>query len=394
MIDYQQRGLVPAKHHIQLRKPAGGGVYYEEAYTRQGFEGPYAMLYHEHPITDDAALRPSERGHPAPVEAAPEDGTLRRRLFQSTRVPPGGEVLSAWLPWLFNSDLVVLFARPSASDAVYYANGDGDELVFVMEGRGRIETAFGWLPYRDGDYVWIPRGVIHRWHLEPGAAHHLMQLEARPELHVPRQFRNAAGQLRMDAPYSHRDFVRPEGAVYAPGSAPAGPYTVVYKRRERFTERTMEHHPLDVVGWDGALYPVAFAIEKFQPKTGLVHLPPTVHATFAGEGFLVCSFVPRVVDFHPEAIPCPYPHASVDCDEIILYVRGNFTSRKGVGPGALSLHPAGVPHGPHPGAYERSIGAQRTDELAVMVDTFEPLLPTPNALATETREYHDSWHAG
>lgn len=390
MIDYQRRGTVPPKHHIQHRRP-DGGVYYEECFTRQGFEGAYSILYHQFPITDDVEVRASSRGWPAPVEAVPEDGTLRRRLFQSTRIPSGGTMLDARVPVLFNSDLTVLFARPTRSDDVYFSNGDGDELAFVMEGSGRLESAFGWLPFRAGDYVWIPKGAIHRWHFD-GADNHVMVFEARGEVRIPRQFRNASGQLRMDAPYSHRDFVRPEGFVWTPDQGSGGSHTVVYKRRDRFTERTMLHHPLDVVGWDGTVYPVAFAIEKYQPKTGLVHLPPTIHTTFAGDGFVVCSFVPRLVDYHPEAIPCPYPHTSVDCDEIILYVRGNFTSRRGVGPGAVSLHPAGVPHGPHPGAYEASIGTHRTEELAVMVDTFQPLKTTPNALAIEVRDYHRTWH--
>jgi homogentisate 1,2-dioxygenase len=167
---------------------------------------------------------------------------------------------------------------------------------------------------------------------------------------------------------------------------------VVFKRRDRFAERTTDHHPLDVVGWDGTVYPVAFAIEKYQARTGMVHLPPTSLLTFASDGFVVCSFVPRLLDYHPDAIPCPYPHTSVDCDELLLYVRGDFTSRRGVGPGDLSLHPAGVPHGPHPGAYEGSIGARRTEELAVMVDTLAPLRMTPNALAIEAQGYHESWH--
>lgn len=392
MIDYERRGQLPPKHHIQFRKP-GGGVYYEECFTRRGFDDQYSILYHVHPITDDAVLSPSTRGWPAPVEAPPPDGALKRRLFQSRAVPAGGSVLDARIAVLFNEDITVLFARPDKTDDVYFSNGDGDELVYVFEGEGRLESSFGWLPFRTGDYVWIPKGTIHRWHFATGT-NHLMFFEANQGIHVPRQFRNPAGQLKMDAPYSHRDFVRPEGFAWTPEASDSGPHRVVYKRRGRFSERQMPHHPLDVVGWDGTVYPVAFAIEKFQPKTGLVHLPPTIHTTFAGEGFVVCSFVPRVVDYHPEAIPCPYPHTSVDCDEIILYVRGNFTSRKGVGPGALSLHPAGVPHGPHPGAYERSIGTQRTDELAVMVDTFKPLRTTANALAIESREYHGTWHPG
>jgi homogentisate 1,2-dioxygenase len=392
MIDYQRRGSLPAKHHTQLRR-ADGGVYYEECFTRVGFEGAYSILYHAHPITDDVSLRPSKRGWPAAMATLPEDGVLKRRLLQTLTVPSGATMLDARVPLLFNRDLTVLVARPTRSDDVFFSNGDGDELAYVYAGSGRVESSFGWLPFVTGDYVWIPKGTIHRWHFD-GENNHLMVVEAPGELHVPKQFRNPSGQLRMDAPYSHRDFVRPDGFAWTESQGAGGEHTVVFKRRERFTERTMPHHPLDVVGWDGSVYPIAFAIEKFQPKTGLVHLPPTIHATFAGEGFVVCSFVPRIVDFHPDAIPCPYPHTSVDCDEIILYVRGNFTSRKGVASGSMSVHPAGVPHGPHPGAYEKSIGSQRTDELAVMIDTFAPLETTANALAIESRDYHASWNPG
>ncbi|MDP3278198.1 MAG: homogentisate 1,2-dioxygenase [Deltaproteobacteria bacterium] len=390
MLDYQRRGSVPAKHHITHRRPDGAGVYYEECFTRQGFDGAFSILYHAFATTDDTETVKSSRGWPAPVSVEPQDETVRRRLFDGNKIPVGGCMVDSRIAMLFCSDLVILLARPTQSDDVYFSNGDGDELVYVYGGKGRLESSFGWLPFQTGDYVWVPKGVIHRWHLE-GEGHAFLVMEARKELRIPKQFRNASGQLRMDAPYCHRDFVRPEGAAWEPSMGESGPCTVVYKVRDRFSQRTMPHHPLDIVGWDGNVYPVAFPIGKYQPKTGLVHLPPTSHLTFAGEGFVVCSFVPRIVDFHPEAIPCPYPHTNVDCDEVLLYLDGNFTSRKGVGPGCMSLHPMGVPHGPHPGAYERSIGAQTTTELAVMIDTFAPLAITANALALETREYHDSW---
>ena len=208
---------------------------------------------------------------------------------------------------------------------------------------------------------------------------------------IPAAFRNPVGQLRMDAPYTHRDFVRPVGPIATPESPLEGPRELIVKKQGTFTRYTLDTPAMDVVGWEGFVYPVALSIEKFQPKTGLVHLPPTVHATFEAPGLLVCSFVPRMLDTHPQAIPCPYPHSSVDCDEVILYLRGNFTSRRGVGPGAISLHPSGIAHGPHPGAYEASIGATRTDELAVMCDTFKPLAPTPQAANLEDRGYHESW---
>jgi homogentisate 1,2-dioxygenase len=293
------------------------------------------------------------------------------------------------VPILFNRDVTVLLARPDVSDDVYFANGDGDELWFVEEGSGRLESLCGWLDVKTGDYVWVPKSLVHRWHIEKTMR--LLGFEAHSGVFIPEAFRNPVGQLRMDAPYTHRDFVHPRGPIATPEKVQEGPRELLVKKQGSFTRYATENHVMDVVGWDGFVYPFAFAIEKFQPKTGMIHLPPTVHATFESKGFLVCSFVPRVTDTHPQAIPCPYPHSSVDCDEIILYVRGNFTSRRGVGPGAISLHPAGVAHGPHPGAYEGSVGSTRTDELAVMCDTYEPLVPTAQAANIEDVAYHDSW---
>jgi homogentisate 1,2-dioxygenase len=290
---------------------------------------------------------------------------------------------------LFNADVVVLLARPTETDDAYFANGDGDELWYVQEGSARLESPCGWLDVGAGDYVAVPRSLMHRWHVT--APMRLMGFELASGLMIPRDFRNPVGQLRMDAPYTHRDFKRPKGPIATPDQIQDGPKVLVVKKGGAFTRFELEHPPMDVVGWDGFVYPWAFPIEKYQPKTGLVHLPPTIHGTFASPGCLVCSFVPRVVDYHPQAIPCPYPHSSPDCDEIILYLRGNFTSRRGVGPGAISLHPAGIAHGPHPGAYEASIGTTRTDELAVMMDTFKPLIPTVQAKNLEDPAYHDSW---
>jgi homogentisate 1,2-dioxygenase len=216
-------------------------------------------------------------------------------------------------------------------------------------------------------------------------------MEAHGAIFIPKNFRNPLGQLRLDAPYTHRDFVRPTGPIAEEDRLPDGPSVLYVKKLGQHTQFNAIHPIMDVLGWEGFVYPFVFPIEKYQAKTGLIHLPPTIHATFEGDGFLVCSFVPRVVDFHPNAIPCPYPHSSVDCDEVILYLRGNFTSRRGVGPGSISLHPAGIPHGPHPGAYEASIGSQRTDELAVMVDTYLPLNWTDYGEAIEQTGYHESW---
>jgi homogentisate 1,2-dioxygenase len=393
VIDRQSCGVFPAKPHTAFRDPAGN-LLYEEMHTRGGFGGPFTYLYHRYPVTAHTEVSMASRGFGAPV--AQDDGRfpLRRRLYISDRIPAGGQLLDRRTPVLFNRDVTVWLARPTESDDAYFVNGDADELWFVHEGSARLESVCGWLDVKAGDYVWVPKGILHRWHLKEREMR-LMCFEASGGVRVPDDFRNPVGQLRMDAPYTHRDFVRPTGPIATMESAknPEGPKEMFVKREGRFQRYALERSPMDVVGWDGFVYPFAFAIEKYQPKTGLVHLPPTIHATFAGPGFLICSFVPRVTDFHPDAIPCPYPHSSVDCDEVILYLRGNFTSRRGVGPGAISLHPAGIAHGPHPGAYEASIGSTRTDEMAVMCDTYLPLVPTAQAVAIEDAGYHESWRA-
>ena len=373
-------GSLPAKPHIAFRSPEGK-LRFEECLTRKGFDGEFSILYHEGPPMTDDRIGPCEPGRfdPKPARETPRQ-PLRRRLLLGEKAPEG------FTPILKNDDVVVsLFRLPKeAAPDDGFCNGDGDDLFYFFEGMGTLETPFGDLPVKGGDYVCVPRGVVRRFRIS--APFEGILFELRGGLHIPREFRNPVGQLRMDAPYSHRDFVRPAFRGPRPG-----PKRIVVKKEDSFVERFPAASPFDVVGWDGTVWPFAFPILAYQPRTGLVHLPPTIHSTFAGRGALVCSFVPRVTDTHPDAIPCPYPHTSVDCDEVLYYVRGNFTSRRGVGPKAVSLHPAGVPHGPHPGAYEKSIGTRSTDELAVMMDTFLPLRLTPEALALEDPAYHDSW---
>jgi homogentisate 1,2-dioxygenase len=267
-------------------------------------------------------------------------------------------------------------------------DGDADQLVYIHRGSGTLRSQLGDVAFAQGDYVFVPRGLLHRFLIDgkPGTQHWLW-FSLLGGLHLPKQWRNEVGQLRMDAPYSERDFARPNLQP---------PYDeqireIVVRRAGQWHGFTSEDSPMDVVGWDGAVYPWAFPILAFQPRVSSIHLPPTWHGTFSARGALICSFVPRLVDFHPDAIPCPYPHSSTHCDEILFYCDGNFTSRKGVGPGSISHHPMGIPHGPHPGAYERSIGTTRTDELAVMCDTFLPLQVTEAALAIEDAGYHDSF---
>jgi homogentisate 1,2-dioxygenase len=383
MLDRVAFGDIPRKHHIQLRG-ADGALRYEECITREGFDGPYTIAYHlRRPHT---ARQVEARARFRVAEPAPA-GALRRRHYDSNRLKDGGTPLEARTPLLFNRDVVTSVVRPTASDGAYFVNGDADELFFVLEGGGTLRSQLGDVPFEKHDYVCVPRGTIHRFELEVGKQQHWLSLECMGGVGVLKQFRNASGQLRMDAPYCHRDFRRPTFA----GPTDEGIRHVVVKRNGAFHGYDYDESPFDVVGWDGTVYPWAFPILAFQPRVGQVHVPPTWHGTFAARGALICSFVPRLVDFHPEAIPCPYPHSSVDVDELIFYCDGNFTSRRGIGPGSISFHPAGIPHGPHPGAYEASIGSKATSELAVMLDCYEPLVPTGAALGVEDAAYHDSF---
>jgi homogentisate 1,2-dioxygenase len=387
MLDRMAVGTLPRKHHITLRDEAGR-LRWEECLTRKGFDGPYTIAYHvERP--HEHRLAPARHGFSLP-QAAPR-GPLAKRHYKSGELPPRpGPQVDVRVPLLFNDDLVLSMARPDAADPVYFANADADELFYVFEGGGVLRTMLGDLPFEKDDYVYVPKGLFYRFLPDLSRAQSWLCIEATGGLHIPQKWRNDTGQLRMDAPYSHRDFRRPDFK----GPMDEGIREHVVKRGGAFHGFVTPHSPLDVVGWDGTVYPFAFPILNFQPRAGLVHLPPDWHGTFAAHGALICSFVPRAVDFHPEAIPCPYPHSSYDCDEFLFYCRGNFTSRRGVGPGSISYHPAGLPHGPHPGAYEASIGHRETSELAVMIDTFLPLTPTPEALGIEDPGYQDSFVQG
>ncbi len=379
-------GDVARKHHIQLRGP-DGALRYEECFTRDGFEGPYTILYHlRRPHTQ--RLAPTTHGWATPIAA--ETRHLAKRHYQSDALTAqgGGSQLDGRIALLFNEELISGVAFPTAEDPVYIADGDADQLIYIHRGGGLLRSVLGDLAFAQGDYVYVPRGLTHRFLPDPAAgAQHWLWFSLTGGVHVPRQWRNEVGQLRMDAPYSHRDFKRP---VFS-GPLDEGLRELVVRRAGVWHGFALEDSPLDAVGWDGTVYPWAFPILNFQPRVSSVHLPPTWHGTFAAKGALICSFVPRPLDFHPEAVPCPYPHSSTHCDEVIFYCDGNFTSRKGVGPGSISHHPMGLPHGPHPGSYEGSIGATRTDELAVMADTYSPLRATAAAAGIEDGGYQDSF---
>jgi homogentisate 1,2-dioxygenase len=380
-------GSLPAKHHIVHKDE--GQLLWEECFTRDGFDGPYTIMYHRHRPHEQTVARVAHGWAPPSRAADDVERPLMKRHYKSWELArKRGGAVDARTAMLFNADVTLALATPDADDPTYVANADGDELLYVHEGGGTLRTPLGDVAFTQGDYVYVPRSLAHRF-LPSKDRQTWLAMELAGGCGLLKQWVNEAGQLRMDAPYTHRDFKRP---VFS-GPRDEGVRGLHVKRGGRWHAFTTPHSPLDVVGWDGTVYPWAFPILCFQPRVGLTHLPPTWHGTFGARGALVCSFVPRPVDFHPQAIPCPYPHSSPSCDEFIFYCAGNFTSRKGVAPSSISHHPTGIPHGPHPGAYEASIGTKTTSELAVMLDTTLPLWPTAEALTVEDPGYHQSFIA-
>lgn len=386
MLDRASAGAVPPKPHLVF-KGEDGAMRYEECITRGGFDGPFSILYHRHRPHE---ARPIDAARGFATPAAQPVTELLRRHYRALSVPAGGSALEGRRPLLFNADVVVGMVRPSRPDPAYFVNADADDLFFVLRGGGVVRSVFGDLRFQSGDYVGVPKGTIHRFVPDAGVDQAWLSIECKGGFGIPARYRNGAGQLRMDAPYSHRDFRRPSFV----GPVDEGVRVVTVKRGDAFFAFESPEPPLDVVGWDGAVYPFALPILAFQPRVGQVHLPPPVHTTFEARGAVVCSFVPRPLDFHPDANPCPYPHASVDVDEVLFYANSAFASRHGVDAGSLSHHPAGIVHGPHPGAYESAPGKTRTDELAVMLDCSAPLQRTAAAAACEDPSYHASFRSG
>ena len=383
MTYYYRLGEIPHKRHTQFRQPEGS-LYHEELMGIHGFSGVQSLLYHVRPPTRVRELELASNVE-IPYE---EPGPLRHRHLRSKELAGGGDAVGGRVPLMGNADVVISVARPREPMKYWYRFAHGDEVIFVHEGNGLLETQFGNLRYRPGDYLVIPTGVIWRLIPEPETEQRMLVVEAFGHIEPPKRYVNRYGQFLENSPYSERDIRPPE--ELAPHDE-KGEFEVRVKARGRITRYLYDHHPLDVVGWDGHLWPFAFNIEDFEPITGRVHQPPPVHQTFDGPGFVLCSFVPRLFDYHPLAIPAPYNHSNVDSDEVIYYVEGDFMSRKGIERASFTVHPNGIPHGPHPGTYEGSIGKERTDELAVMVDTFRPLQLTSHALALEDETYPYSW---
>jgi homogentisate 1,2-dioxygenase len=378
---YVSLGSIPAKRHVQFRED--GRLLVEEVIGYEGFSGNESILYHLHSpcrVRGVGAFTAIQRD-----EWVPDAHT--HRLTESDRVPSGGDPIFGRQLLMFNDDVEIAIAKPIEQTDVFYRNGEGDELLFVHEGSGELETVFGALTYKRHDYVVIPRGTTYRvrFHDEPQV---WLTFCTPGEIETPSRYRNRYGQLLEDAPFSHRDFHPP--ARLETHREP-GRHELVVRVRGGYQRFELDHHPLDVVGWDGFVYPYSFNIHDFEPKAGRLHQPPPTHQTFQGSNFVICSFCPRMLDWDPDAVPLPYHHSNLQSEEVIYYVDGDFGSRKGVDIGAITLHPSGLPHGPQPGLVDKALGATRTDELAVMCDTFRPLRLTTLARELDDPSYALSW---
>lgn len=380
---YFSLGKFPRKRHTQFRKP-NGELYQEELFSTEGFSDLASLLYHCNPPTQISQIE-------EPVSVKPKvihDKQLKHRCLKGFSVKPEADYLNSRVPVLVNDDCKIILSSPTQSQKNYFfKNADADEVIFVHEGTGMLKTFYGNLRFEYGDYLVVPRGTIYQLHFD-GDQNRLMIIESHGPITFPRRYRNEFGQLMEHAPFCERDIRKPQDLETYDEQ---GDFLVYIKKQDMLYPYHYINHPFDVIGWDGYVYPFAFSIHDFEPITGRVHQPPPVHQTFDGKNFVICSFVPRLYDYHPLAIPAPYNHSNVDSDEVLYYVDGDFMSRKHVEKGMITLHPGGIPHGPHPGTIEKSIGAKETRELAVMVDTFRPLLMTEAAYGIEDPDYHKSW---
>jgi homogentisate 1,2-dioxygenase len=382
---YHRLGDLPQKRHTQFRK-ADGTLYAEELFGTEGFSGNYSILYYHYPPTQVKKIAKSPSGQ-SPYEVW-DEGIQRHHHLQSTRLTSGGDAVLGRQVLMFNKDVQIALAKPREEMSYFYRDGDSDLLYFVHSGQGVLESNFGLLPYREGDYIVIPRGTTFRLRHDNDVEPVFLVIEARGSIEPPQRYLNKYGQLLEHSPYCERDIRRPQELVT---HTETGEFEVRVKVGHTLTSYWFEFHPCNVVGWDGYEYPWILNIADFEPITGRIHQPPPVHQTFQGPNFVVCSFVPRKLDYHPLSIPVPYNHSNIDSEEMIYYVNGNFGSRKGIERGSLTLHPRGIPHGPQPGTVEKSLGAERTEELAVMVDTFYPLQLTSIAQPIDDPAYPYSW---
>jgi len=381
---YYRLGQIPPKRHTQFRKP-DGTLYHEEVVSSEGFSGIYSILYHE-----NAPTRIKSLGEPIPYGPRKLEGYgLKQTHLNTSKVGiTGDDYLEARKVLLMNSDCSISICSPRLHTMDYlYKNADGDEVLFIQDGSGTLLTQFGSLEFRSGDYVVIPRTVIYKIHFNEGPLR-LLIIESASPIETVKRYRNQLGQLLEHSPYCERDIRPPHQLAREPHQKE---YKLKIKKQGFLHPYTYEHSRLAVAGWDGFLWPYAFSIHDFEPITGRVHQPPPVHQTFQAHNFVICSFVPRLFDYHPLSIPAPYNHSNIDSDEVLYYVDGNFMSRRGIERGSFTLHPGGLPHGPHPGTVEKSIGAKETKELAVMIDTFKPLWLTTDSEPFIDKNYPLSW---
>jgi homogentisate 1,2-dioxygenase len=380
---YRQMGEIPRKRHTIFRKE-DGTLFREQVMGTKGFSGIQSILYHHNPPT---SIVKSELLTDCRIQYE-EQSDLSPRHLLTNEYSDKTDAVSGRNYLLGNVDVLIGVVNPNEPMDFFYRNGDGDEVLFVHYGSGKVESTFGTLTYKPGDYIVIPIGTIYRVIPDPGESRFLV-VETNSWITTPKRYRNAHGQLLEHSPFCERDFHGPEKLeTYVENNSQ---FEVRTKSRGFMHKHTFNHHPLDVVGWDGYLFPYIFNVADFEPITGRIHMPPPIHQTFEANNFVICSFVPRLYDYHPEAVPTPYYHSNVDSDEVLYYVKGNFMSRKGVGEGSITLHPSGIPHGPHPGTIEASLGKKETIELAVMIDTFRPLRVVKQAHLYEDKDYKYSW---
>ena len=386
---YKRVGDVPRKRHTWHRD-GGGRRLHEELMGEEGFSGSSSLLYHLNSPSALVDIEPAEVEHAALSANLP----LSPWHFRASKLDPGGDLVTGRKLLLANDTIRISWAEATSTNELLYRNAGGDELVFVQSGEAVLESVFGVLPASAGDYVLIPSSTTHRWVIPDGSVQALV-VEAAGHVSIPDRYLTATGQMREGAPFCERDLRPPELPVVVDQSeaGPGEPVPVLVRTRAGWSKHTHAHHPFDVVGWDGCNYPFVFSIHDFEPIVGRIHQPPPVHQTFAGPGFVVCSFVPRLYDFDPDAVKVPYHHANVDSDEVLFYSAGDFMSRRGSGIGScsISLHPAGFVHGPQPGSVEAAAGESRTDETAVMIDTFSPLLISEAARSVSDPDYPASW---
>lgn len=380
---YQRLGKTPHKRHTTFRKE-NGDLHYEQLFGTIGFDGMSSLMYHLHRPTMIKEVRDS-------VDVRPEiavDRNMKSRNLKGFDVPQKDDFLESRIPVLVNNDVSIQLASPRKSLREYfYKNADCDEVLFIHRGTGTLRTMLGNIPFKYGDYLVIPRGMIYQIDFD-GEDNRLLVIESSRPIYTPKRYRNWFGQLLEHSPFCERD-IRPPSDLETHDEL--GDFLIKVKKEQMLHQYIYASHPFDVVGWDGYNFPYAFSIHDFEPITGRVHQPPPVHQTFETDAFVICSFCPRLYDYHPESIPAPYNHSNIDSDEVLYYVDGDFMSRNNIGIGQITLHPAGIPHGPHPGAYERSIGKRETEELAVMIDTFKPLQVTKQAIEIEDDSYWKSW---